>query len=168
MKEIDLEKLFEIAGDKAQALEKELHEFYQLLYKNFDLRVFFEDQSFTKKSKKKLFIEIFPGTSSLLKELIFLLVDNDLEKEVMKVAGKFSKLVAQKEKITFVDVTSAFPLADADLKKINAFVGQKVRARIEIDPSLIAGIKILCSDGRFFDGSLKGRLSKLKGEIVNA
>lgn len=168
MKQIDLDKLFEIAGENAQGFEKELHAFYQLLYKNFELRVFFEDQSFTKESKKKLFLEICPSASKLFNDFIVLLIDNDLTKEIMKTAVKYSKLISQKEKIIFVDVASAFPLSGEDLEKIKDFAGQNITMRVEIDPLLVAGIKILCSDGRFFDGSLKGRLLKLKGEISNA
>lgn len=167
MKEIDLEKLFNIAGKDAPALEKELNGFYKLLYQNFELRLFFENSAFSKESKKKMFASLFPGASKLFRDLVSLLIDNELENKIMKTSLKFTRLISKKLGVEFAQVKSAFPLSGPELKKIEQFIGENISVRAEVDPGLIGGLKITVSDGRYFDGSLQGGLAKLKGEMVS-
>ena len=167
MKEIDLEKLFEIAGNRALALEAELNVFAKLLLKNFELRVFFENITNSKKDKLKLIAKVMPGSSGLFTGLIELLIDENLEKRFIKLYEGFVKIVSRKTGVVFADVATAYPLTDSDRKKIETWLAGKVKIREEIDPSLIGGIRIKASDGRYFDGSLSGALKNLKERMVN-
>jgi ATP synthase F1 delta subunit len=168
MKEIDLEKLFEIASEGALSLEEELSSFAKLLRRNFELRLFWESVSYSKEDKKKLLLEIFPEATELFRDLIYLLIDRGWEKKILELSQDFTRLVSEKLSINFVEIKSAFPLTGEDRKRIENFVGGKTRLRIEVDSSLIGGLKLQTFDGRYFDASLQGRLEKLKEDLINA
>lgn len=167
MKEIDLEKLYEITGEKAPLLEAELAELAKLLTREFELRTFFEDAAASKESKLKLLIEIRPELSELGRRLIGLLIDEGLAKSLIKIAERFTKLVARRTATVVAEVKTAYQLQDEERKRIAGWLGGQVRLREEIEPALIGGIRILTSDGKYFDGSLQGALENLKGSIIN-
>jgi ATP synthase F1 delta subunit len=167
MKEIDLDKLYEIAGQEALTLESELNALAKLLAKNFELRSFFENAAFSKEARSKLLAEVMPGASELFWRLIGLLLDERLEKGVIKLSERFTRLAASRTKTVFAEVATAYPLAADEKKKITGRLGGRVNLREEIDTSLIGGVRIFTSDGKYFDGSLKGALANLKESIIN-
>ena len=168
MKQVNLEKLLKIAGDEALSLEEELHNLALLVKRNFELEIFLENRMISKNEKKKFFKDIFPAASKLMKDFFDLIIEEDLEKYFVELAGAYSKLVSTKLKVNLVDAISAFPLDKNERKMIQELVGEKVSVRVEIDPSLIGGFKLRVGDGRFLDASLSGKLKKLKEDLVNA
>ena len=168
MKEIDLDKLFEIASNEALPLEEGLHSFSLLLREDFKLRVFFEDRMIPAEKKKKKFRRLFPGALPLLSDLIYFLIDEELERNFIKLSEKFTKLVSKKLKVTFVDVESAYALTKEELERIREFVGGSPHMRARRNPALIGGFKLLTSDGRYFDCSLNSGISRLKDKLAYA
>lgn len=165
MKEIDVEKLFDSAMEEVAELEEGLHAFAELLKDKYDLCVFFEDPAVAKKDKKKMFEELFPAAEPILKQVVELLIDEGLEKSTVEVSADLTKLVAERLQLTFAEVTTPYPLTDEERKKIEQFVGKNARLRVKIDPSLIGGIKVMTSDGRLLDGTLKGTIDRLKEDV---
>ena len=165
MKEIDVEKLFDSAMSEVAELEEGLHDFAELLRGDYDLCVFFEDPAVAKQDKKKMFEDLFPAAEPVLKQVVELLIDEGLEKSTLEVSEDLTKLVAERLQLTFADVTTPYPLTDAERKKIEGFVGPNARLRVRIDPSLIGGIKVMTSDGRLLDGTLKGTIDRLKEDV---
>ncbi|OGB89755.1 ATP synthase F1 subunit delta [candidate division WOR-1 bacterium RIFCSPHIGHO2_01_FULL_53_15] len=168
MKEIDLEKLYEIAGKEALTIESELNSLAKLLVKNFELRTFFENATFSKEAKTKLLAEVMPGVSVLFRNLIGLLIDENMEKAAIKLSERFTQLAARKTGTVFAEVAAAAALSEGEKKKIVDWLGGQVNLREEIDPDLIGGVKIFTSDGKYFDGTLSGALENLKESIINA
>lgn len=168
MKEIDVKKLFDMAMDEVVALEEGLYAFTRQLQGNYDLCVFFENAAVTPEQKKKLFAELYPGAPPILKQVVNLLIDEGLEKSTGQLSEELTKLVSERLKITFADVLTPFPLTDEERAGIGKFVGENARLRVKIDPSLIGGIKVMTSDGRLLDGSLKGTIERLKEELTYA
>jgi F0F1-type ATP synthase delta subunit len=168
MKEIDLDKLFEIAKDEALSLEEGLHSFLILLREDFKLRIFFEDRRIPGDMKKKKFRRLFPKALPLLSDLICFLIDEELERNFIKLSERFTKLASKKFKITFVDVESAYALKKEELEGIREFIGGEPHVRVRRDPSLIGGFKLLTSDGRYFDCSLISGISRLKDKLAYA
>jgi len=168
MRDIDIGKLLEIAGDRSVALEEGLLSVARLMQDNYELGVFFEDQAITPEHKKKMLADLFPGADPLLSGLIGLLIDQGLEQRLGQLSEELTKAVSEKQGITFADVTTPYLLTDGERRRIEEFVGDKVRLRIEIDPTLIGGIRIMTSDGRLLDGSLKGTIERLKEELIHA
>jgi F-type H+-transporting ATPase subunit delta len=168
MKEIDVKKLFEMALDEVVALEEGLYSFTRLMRDNYDLCVFFENAAVTPEQKKKMFADLHPGAEPILKQVVDLLIDEGLEKSTGQLSEELTKLVSERLKITFADVVTPFPLTDGERVGIEKFVGDKAHLRVKIDPSLIGGIRVMTSDGRLLDGSLKGTIERLKEELTYA
>ena len=168
MKEIDVKKLFEMALDEVVALEEGLYSFTRLMRDNYDLCVFFENGAVTPEQKKKMFADLHPGAEPILKQVVDLLIDEGLEKSTGQLSEELTKLVSERLKITFADVVTPFPLTDGERVGIEKFVGDKAHLRVKIDPSLIGGIRVMTSDGRLLDGSLKGTIERLKEELTYA
>lgn len=165
MKEIDVRRLFETALDEAAELEEGLHYFSELLKDNYDLAVFFEDQAVAKKDKKKMFAELFPGALPLLRQVIGLLIDEGLEKSLVKLSEELTKLVSERLGLTFADVRTAYQLTAEERTRIEKFAGPNARLRVKVDPALIGGIRVMTSDGRLLDGSLQGTIDRLKEDV---
>lgn len=166
MKAIDLDKLYRIAGKKVFELENELHAFSGLLLKNFDLKYFFGDVSVPPENKKKLFSRLFPKASKLFKNLVNLLIKEGLTRKMTSLSDGFTRMVSQRKNVDFVDVISALPLTKDELSNIKSSIGENVRMRAFVDPSIIGGARIKWSDGRFLDVSVSGFLKQLKEEML--
>lgn len=71
-------------------------------------------------------------------------------------------------RVANVTVTSATPLTDEEKKKLEnklkTVSGQTIAATYAVDPALLGGI-IIEMDGKIIDGSLRHRLSEIKGVI---
>lgn len=166
MEQIDVKQLFLAAAGQEIALEEALYAFSGVLTGNFELRFFFENPLLPPENKKKLVAGMFPDALPLFKDLINLLIDEGMEKQVVGMAEAFARMVSEKLNIIFVNVRSAYPLSEEEKKSIEKLVGSKMCVRVEIDPSLIGGFSFHTEDGRFFDASLQGSLDKLKKEII--
>jgi ATP synthase F1 delta subunit len=161
MNKIDLGKLLELAGDKAEKLEREWHE----LSRERELIDVLGDPRQTAEMKKSLVKEVFSGKSHLFIELIGLLIDQDLARSIPKLSEEFTRLVAAKEKVRYDELVFPEKPSEELLAKFNKLAGDKVKFRVSIDKELIGGFIWKTMDGRVMDASIAGRLSKIKEEI---
>lgn len=166
MKAIDLDKLYRVSGKKALELEAELHAFSRMLNGHFELKYFFGDPSVPSANKKKMFRKILPKASKLFRSLINLLIDNGLIKSTALISEKFTNIVADRMNIDLVDVISAHPLSEEEVKMVREKLGRTARIRMGIDKGLIGGLKVMWSDGRYADMSLSGQLDSMKESIL--
>lgn len=81
-------------------------------------------------------------------------------------ASEYEALWNEKNGILTALVTSAVPLREEEEARLKARLdklsGQHVRLSTTVDPSLLGGITVTM-DGKFYDGSLKGRMKEIKG-----
>lgn len=164
MKEIDLEKLYDLAGSRAVALEEELYHFSRMLFHDFELKLFFENGAIPPANKKLLLPELFPRASSLFIDLVDLLIDEELFRRLGWLEREYSKLISRKTGTKLVEITSGREMSEDEKKMIGRSL--EGRLRFEDDPKIIGGIKIKWEDGRYLDASLAGILDKLKEEIL--
>jgi F-type H+-transporting ATPase subunit delta len=87
-----------------------------------------------------------------------------------EIAGLFDTLRAEDERIVKATVTSANPLAEAELAMLRAALvkrfGRDVQVSTAVDPSLIGGAVIDAGDV-VIDGSLKTKLARLGAALAN-
>lgn len=80
----------------------------------------------------------------------------------------FEALLAEHQKTVDVNVTSAFPLSEAEAEKLLASLkkrlGREVKMESEVDDSLIGGVIVHAGD-LVIDASVKGKLAKLTNEL---
>ena len=102
------------------------------------------------------------------KNLTRLLVENDRLRVLPQIAQLFEARKADTEGKLEVEVTSAYPLDDAQKQAIADALKEKLNREIEVvtieDPELIGGMRIYAGD-LVIDGSVQGQLTKLANEL---
>ncbi len=164
MKEIDLQRLYEICGERAAGLEQEIYEFLSLLDHNFDLKVFLEDPGITAERKKELLQGLLDDRSPLFLQLLFLLIEEGMIKQVRPLAAEFTAFISAKTGTQYIKVISASMLTGEEKERIKKKLGPS-RVRYEVDPLLIGGLMIKWEGGQFMDASFAGNLKELKEKI---
>ena len=90
------------------------------------------------------------------------------KRQLPEILSEYQKLVAKKNKLNDVLITSAFELSEAKLEQIEGLLkeryGKNLSTRVEINKSLIGGLTIKSGD-EVIDLSTKGKLLKLKKQI---
>ena len=86
-----------------------------------------------------------------------------------EISALFEKLKAESENTVDVTVTSAVPLSDEQEKAYADAMHKRLRRAVRlhgaIDPALLGGA-VLRADDLVIDGSLRGRLERLSGDIA--
>lgn len=87
------------------------------------------------------------------------------------VAEAYQEMLDEARGISHALVTTAVPLSDEELrdveKKLAQIAGGEVVVKTEVDEEILGGIIVRIGD-RLIDGSTKGRLLALKGELAGA
>ncbi len=99
-----------------------------------------------------------------------LLAENGRLSLLPEISVQFERLKANLEKKVDVDLTTAFPLDDAQQEKLakalSTKLGREVKLTTQVDKSIIGGV-VVSSDDLVIDGSVRARLAKL-AEAMNS
>jgi F0F1-type ATP synthase delta subunit len=166
VREIEVEKLYEIAGKEAVSLENELHSFAQRLSEMIELRGFFADSGVTAEHKLFIFGELNPGASKLFRDLFSLLMEEGLVGRIPWLAGEFSAVISKRTGTGYLEVRAARELTAEERERIKSCIKEKLRMRFVRDAGLIGGIRLRWEDGRFMDASLSGMLEQMKEKLL--
>ncbi len=86
-----------------------------------------------------------------------------------ELARSFAEEADRRLGIATAHVRSARPLSEGQreqiLEKLEGITGMRIRAEMSVDESLIAGFQVRL-DGKFYDGSLQGRLRRARERIA--
>ncbi len=86
------------------------------------------------------------------------------------VAAEFQRLVDRHEGVSRAVVTSAAELTADERRELEErlvqLTGGPVRLATDIDPSLLGGVVVRLGD-RLYDGSVRGRLERLRSRLVS-
>ncbi len=102
--------------------------------------------------------------------LIQLMLRRGRIEDLPHVAAEFRRLDNAQKGITIATATSAAPLSGDELKaltqRLEAFTGGQVELDVHVDPSLLGGLVVQVGD-RLIDGSVRGRLERLRNQLVS-
>jgi F-type H+-transporting ATPase subunit delta len=102
------------------------------------------------------------------RKLVNLLIDNQKLSLLRDVFNDFVARRKQSENVKDVTIISAFELSDLQVDKIKDMLERKynvkTEARLEVDPSLIGGVRIIMGD-LVIDRSLKGELERMSKHL---
>ena len=86
------------------------------------------------------------------------------------VIREFRRLYRQREGIVEATVTSATALDEEEVsalqQRLVAMTGSSIELRHEVDPALLGGVQVRLGD-QLIDGSIRGRLERLRSEVTN-
>lgn len=106
-----------------------------------------------------------------LRNLLLLLLRRRRIDQLDQLAAEFRRLYNRRAGIVEATATSAAPLEEEELKTLRDRVvqlagrGTSVELRTEVDPSLLGGVQLRIGD-QLIDGSVRGRLERLRNQLV--
>jgi F-type H+-transporting ATPase subunit delta len=102
--------------------------------------------------------------------LIGLMLRRGRIEHLPRVAAEFRRLDNARQGITITTATSAAPLTPDEVRalteRMEQFTGGRVELDLQVDPSLLGGLVVRVGD-RLIDGSVRGRLERLRNQLVS-
>ena len=117
-----------------------------------------------------LVISLCDDNDAVLANLVRTLAENRRLALLPEISRLFDLAKSQEEGIKEAVVHSAFPIDDTQVKalvqELEARFGTKLTARVEIDASLIGGVRVTVSD-QVLDASVRGKLDAMAVALNN-
>jgi len=102
--------------------------------------------------------------------LVKVLLENDRLVLLPQICELFEQLKAEQGGEVEADISSAFPLTDAQVKALasdlEARFGKKVTTKVNVDAELIGGVKIAIGD-HVIDSSVRAQLASMAQQLKN-
>ncbi|MCR5228996.1 MAG: F0F1 ATP synthase subunit delta [Solobacterium sp.] len=164
--------LFELAKENGTVDEKkeQAEALRKVLDENPDFLLFLQAVKITRSEKKKLIREVFSQyLDSEMVSFIQLLVDKDRSWYLSEMLDEYIKRANEELGVETAVVASARPLAEEDLEKIRKALekktGKKIILRNKIDPSVLAGIKVIVGNN-VTDITMKTRIENMRKALL--
>ena len=154
--------------DHSKGWEKDLGQL-ELALETSEVQQLIDSPKLAYKEKTEVFLSLFEGqienkTSNFIK----VLGESKRISLLPHISKEYRKLLSGTKGSSEVLITSAFELADEQLKKVTDSLkgryGDSLTVEQAIDKSLIGGFSIKCGD-EVTDYSVKGKLEKLRNQI---
>ncbi|KAF1031442.1 MAG: ATP synthase subunit delta [Burkholderia lata] len=109
------------------------------------------------------------ASAAQAKNFVQMLVDNHRIALLPEIAVQFDALKNARDGAADVQIVSAFPLNDAQLAELLAGLerkfGRKLKPEVEIDPTLIGGVRVTVGD-EVLDTSVCARLASMQAALT--
>lgn len=152
-------------------VQQELLDFAAAVAEVQELRTVLRNPELDPDTKAGLVGELLGEADELVRNFLRLVAEKGRIGEIEEIARQFDRLVAERERRLTVELTTAYELSDAQAKeilgKIEQASGRKVEATRKVDPGIIGGI-VLQAGSFLVDGSVRGRLNRLRQELVSS
>ena len=113
---------------------------------------------------------VFAGLAEKPRNLVLLLVQRGRIEQLPRVAEQFRRLDDERQGIVHATATSAAPLTDTEVRALTArleqMTGGRIALRTDVDESLLGGLVVRVGD-RLIDGSVRGRLERLRNQLAS-
>jgi F-type H+-transporting ATPase subunit delta len=114
--------------------------------------------------------KVFAKLSQPVRNLILLLVRRGRIEQLPRVTAEFVRRDDERNGLTHATATSAAPLGEEEIRDIAARLEQMTGTRVSldtnVDPSILGGIVVRIGD-RLIDGSVRGRLERLRNQLAS-
>lgn len=133
------------------------------------LRAFLQDVSVPLASRRKALDIALPSVAEEAKNLFTILARDERLSDVEALSEHVRSAAAERDGKTHVTVSSAVPLAPADIKRISVILQKKMGTDVHVetktDPAVLAGLRIT-TNGWTFDATLAQRLKRLQHALI--
>jgi F-type H+-transporting ATPase subunit delta len=110
-----------------------------------------------------------PALLPQLRNLLTLILRRRRLELMTRVATEFRRLYNRRAGITEATAISASELEAGEVQalrqRLEQLAGGRVELHLEVDPTLLGGVQVRLGD-RLFDGSVRGRLERLRGRLA--
>lgn len=134
-----------------------------------ELRAFLRNPQIEPTGKASVLDEISAGADELVRNFVRLVAEKGRAGELVEMNAELDALVAQAQNRLALEMTTAHELSDEEARSIVETIekasGRTVEATRWVDPSLVGGIVLQVGSFRA-DGSVRGRLERLRQELV--
>ena len=136
-----------------------------------ELAAFLRNPEVDPAGKAGVLEEIAQGADDLVRNFLRLVAEKGRAGELAEMNAELEALVARAQNRLAVELQTAHALSDEEaasiVKTIEAASGREVDATRSVDPDLIGGIVLQVGSFRA-DGSVRGRLERLRQELATA
>jgi F-type H+-transporting ATPase subunit delta len=159
--------LYEAAVDagKVDEVDRDLAAVAGLFDESLALHRTMLDPQLPHDAKKRVIGRLMPDAEPLARNALMVLVDNGRLAFLHDIQVAFHEMSAVEERILDVEVTSAVPLEQAEVdriqERISTATGLTARLAPSVDPTIIGGL-VLRARGVLLDASVKRELDDLR------
>jgi F-type H+-transporting ATPase subunit delta len=163
--------LFEAASDEGRLAQvaADLGALALALDEVPELRAFLRNPEVDAAGKADVLLEVSQGGDELVRNFLRLVAEKGRAGEIAQMSEELDALVARAQNRLAVELQTARELSEDEartiVQKIEQASGREVDATRSVDPSLIGGIVLKVGSFRA-DGSVRGRLERLRQELV--
>jgi F-type H+-transporting ATPase subunit delta len=165
--------LFEAAqeADRIEAVSSDLGALATAIDEVPELRAFLRNPQIEPEGKAAVLEQLVAGADELVRNFVRLVAGKGRAGELPEISRELEALVARAQNRLEVELTTSYELSDAEARSIVEMIekasGRTVEATRTVDPSLIGGIVLQIGSHRA-DGSVRGRLERLRHELATA
>jgi len=152
------------------ALDRQMNDFLATFEGSAELRALFTNPAVAATQKVAILDKLNAklGLQKQLRNLLAVLINNDRIGEVREVARAYRAELQERQGVRQVEIITARELSETDRAGLVAGVGKLAGARVEasfkLDESILGGTVVRIGS-TVYDGSLRGRLDRLKTAI---
>jgi F-type H+-transporting ATPase subunit delta len=163
--------LFQAAKERnrLEQVGEELAQFVEAAREVRDLRGLLRNPQLDPRAKTAVLKAVLADADELVRNFLLLVVEKGRSAEIDEIYQEFERFVAAEEGRVKVELTTAVDLSEKDaqaiVEQIEKASGQTVEATRSVDPELIGGMVLQVGSLRL-DGSIRGRLDRLRHELV--
>jgi F-type H+-transporting ATPase subunit delta len=136
-----------------------------------ELQTFLRNPQVDPPEKAAVLEQLVQGASDLTRNFVRLAAEKGRAGELASISAELDALVDREQNRLAVELTTAHELSDEEartiVERIEQASGRTVEASRSVDPSLIGGIVLQIGSFRA-DGSVRGRLERLRQELTTA
>ncbi|WAA09663.1 F0F1 ATP synthase subunit delta [Fervidibacillus albus] len=164
--------LFQLAMEKKETdrIENELLIVKHLFETEKNFHIFLRSPKVSVQKKKETLLNVFSDFSPYIVNTLLIMIERHRVDHVVPMIEQFFQLSYERKGLAVATVETVRPLTDVEKAEISVAFAKKVNKRsLEINnivnTDLLGGVKIRIGN-RIFDGSLRGKLDRLKRELI--
>jgi len=155
--------------NRVKQVRKDLSDFAAAAAEVPELRALLRNPQVDPRAKSAALGDLLAQADELVRNFLLLLAEKGRSAELEEIAREFERLVEADEGVVHLELTTAYELSDREardlVKQIEKASGHPVVATRAVDPDLIGGV-VLKAGSLLVDASVRGRLSRLREELV--
>ncbi len=160
-----------VQEDAIEEYRTELAQISGIYESQKDFAEFLLNPENTSSIKKQVLSNVLEGkVSQSTLHFLLLLLDKGRIKFLPGISDEYARLADEKKNVLHLTIMTSAPLSQGYVDKVcdkfkEIYHSARVEATIEVDPTLIGGIKVAVGD-KIYDGTVKGQIVRLQSALT--